>query len=310
MNDIYDVVVIGGGPAGLTAALYAGRNGYNILLIEKIGLGGQIMLTDIIENYPGFPAGITGFELQDRLSKQIDKFGAKKIFENVVKIEKNASAITVITEHKFYYAHSIVIASGANHRKLNIPGENEFISRGVSYCGTCDGPLFKNRDIIVVGGGDTAVSEAIFLSKFAKNVFIVHRREKFRAVKNLVDRAVGVANIKNLFNTCLVEIRGDQTVKGAVLKNMTTNEEYEKQIDGVFIFIGNDPNNEFVNKDMLDTDGYIIGDENLSTMIPGIYVAGDVRSGTFKQIVCAASDGARASENAGKYVDKIRGNLY
>jgi thioredoxin reductase (NADPH) len=310
MNDIFDIIIIGGGPAGLTAGIYSGRAGYDTLLIEKVGLGGQVMLTDIIENYPGFPDGITGFELQERMSKQMDKFGVKKTFENVIKIEKNEKTFMVKTDLKEYKALSVIIASGADHKKLNIPGEKEFISKGVSYCGTCDAPFFKNKNVIVVGGGDTALSEALFLSKFANQVTIIHRRDRFRAVKDLVNKAENTKNIDFLFNTMVIKINGENMVTSVTLKDIKSDKIYEKNINGVFIFIGNVPNNNFIDKNLLDDNGYIIADQFMSTKQNGIFVAGDIISNTFRQIICAASDGAKASEYAGKYVDALKGNSY
>jgi thioredoxin reductase (NADPH) len=310
MANIYDVIIIGGGPGGLAASIYANRAGYNTLIIEKIGFGGQMVLTDYIDNYPGFPDGIHGYEIQEKMVKQAEKFGMKHKFESVLKVVKNDNIFTVSTEKYNYQALTIIIATGAKHRILDIPGEREFSSRGVSYCATCDVPFFKDKDVIVVGGGDSALTEAAFLSKFAKTVKIIHRKERFRAVNSLVEDASKIEKISFLFNSTVTEIKGDNVVKKIVIKDIKTNEEREEVIDGVFIFIGLDPNTEFVDKSILDHENHIITDHCMETKIVGMYAVGDVRSGAFRQIVCAVASGATAAEYAGKYIDKLKGNEY
>ena len=310
MNDIYDLIIIGGGPAGLAASIYSNRAGYDTLVIEKVGFGGQMVLTDLIDNYPGFPDGINGFELHNKMVKQAEKFGMKSKIEPVTNIEKKDNIFLVKTTNNLFKALTVIIASGAKYRKLNIPGESKFSSRGVSYCATCDGPFFKGKDIIVVGGGDTALTEAMFLSKFAKTVKIIHRRDRFRAVKSLVDQAKNNEKINFIFNSIATEIKGDNLVKSIVLKNNKTNEINEINIDGVFIFIGLVSNTDFVDKSILDEDNHIITDICMLTKIEGLFAAGDVRSQAFRQIVCAVASGATASEYAGKYIDKLKGNEY
>jgi len=310
MNDIYDIIIIGGGPAGISAGIYSSRAGYNTLLFENIGFGGQMMLTDIIDNYPGFPEGITGFELQEKMVKHMKKFGIKTSTSTVTKIENIDNIFIIHTDQEKYKSYSVIIATGAKHRILNIPGEKKFAAKGVSYCGTCDGPFFKDKDLIVIGGGDTALSEAIFLSKFAKSVTIIHRRDRFRAVQSLVEQANKNNKISFLFNHIATEIKGSEKVESILIKDLIKNDIYEKKIDGIFIFIGLDPNTNFIDKSLLDENNYIITDCNMQTKKNGIFAAGDVRSGTFRQIICATSNGATASEYAGKYVDELKGIAY
>ena len=310
MKDIYDLIIIGGGPAGLAASIYSNRAGYDTLVIEKVGFGGQMVLTDLIDNYPGFPDGINGFELHNKMVKQAEKFGMKSKIEPVTGIEKKDNIFIIKTGNGEYKSLTVIIASGAKHRRLNIPGESKFSSRGVSYCATCDGPFFKEKDIMVIGGGDTALTEAMFLSKFARSVKIVHRRDRFRAVKSLVDQANSNKKISFIFNSIATEIKGDNLVKSIGLKNIKTNEEKELNIDGIFIFVGLDPNTDFVNKSILDEGNYITTDICMLTKIEGLFAAGDVRSQAFRQIVCAVASGATASEYAGKYIDKLKGNEY
>jgi len=310
MNDIYDLIIIGGGPAGLAASIYSNRAGYDVLVIEKVGFGGQMVLTDLIDNYPGFPDGVNGFELQDKMVKQAEKFNMQSKFEAVKNIEKKENYFIVTTDNNSYKSLSVIIASGAKSRKLSIPGEGKFTSRGVSYCATCDGAFFKEKDIIVIGGGDTALTEAMYLSKFGKTVKIVHRRDRFRAVKSLVDQAEKNEKINFIFDSIPTEIKGDNFVKSIVLKNNKTGEQSEINVDGVFIFVGLNPNTDFVDKSILDESNYIITDICMATKIEGLFAAGDVRSQAFRQIVCAVANGAAASEYAGKYIDQIKGNEY
>ena len=309
MND-YDIVIIGGGPAGLSAGIYASRAGYKTLIIEKIGTGGQMMLTDVIDNYPGFPDGITGFELQDKMVKQAQKFGTEIITDDIVKIEKNDNEFIVYSPQKKYTCLSVIIASGARHKTLDVKGEKEFASRGVSYCGTCDAPFFRNKDVVVLGGGDSALTEALFIAKFAKSIKIVHRKDRFRAVQSLVKQAEENPKIRFVFNSVLDEIKGENFVKSVVIKNILTNDVKEVQSDGVFIFVGLSPNTEFVPKEILNDAKYIITDSKMATKSSGIFACGDVRADTFRQVICASSDGATAAESAGHYIDELKGCAY
>jgi thioredoxin reductase (NADPH) len=310
MNDIYDIIIIGGGPAGLAASIYSSRSGYDTLVLEKVGFGGQVILTDFIDNYPGFPDGISGFVLHDKMVKQAEKFGMKSKMEPVTKIEKKDDFFVITTSENSYKSLAVIIASGAKYRRLNIPGEGKFASKGVSYCATCDGPFFKEKDIYVIGGGDTALTEAMYLTKFAKSVKIVHRRDRFRAIKSLVDQASKNQKITFIFNSILTQIKGDNFVKSVIIKDTKTEELKEEKADGVFVFIGLDPNTDFVDKSILDEENHIITDICMLTKIKGLFAAGDVRSQAFRQIVCAVASGATASEYAGKYIDQLKGNEY
>jgi len=310
MSEIYDLIIIGGGPAGLASTIYANRAGYKTLIVEKIGLGGQMVITDVIDNYPGFSQGISGYELHLNMVDHAKRYGMQNESAEVKKITKSGNKFIITASDKEYEAMAVIIASGAKHRNLDVPGEKEFSSKGVSYCATCDGPFFRNKDIFVIGGGDTAVMEAAFLAKFAQNVRIVHRKDRFRAVKALTDQTDRLENVSYLFNSVITEIKGKEKVESVMLKNVETNEIKEEKIDGIFILIGILPNTEFVDKTLLDANNYIITDQHMKTKIKGLFAAGDVRSDTFRQVICAAADGARAAESAGKYIDELKGILY
>jgi thioredoxin reductase (NADPH) len=310
MSNIYDIIIIGGGPSGLTAGIYSSRAGYKTLLIEKLVPGGQMILTDLIENYPGFPDGVTGFELQERFTKQAEKFGVEIISDDIIKIEKNNDEFTAHSHVNEYKAISVILASGSSYKKLDVPGEKEYSAKGVSYCGTCDAPFFKGKNVAVIGGGDTALTEALFISKFAKSVKILHRKERFRAISDLIKKTTKEPNIEFVFNTIVNEIKGENFVKSIITKNSLTNKIEEIPVDGVFIFIGTIPNTNFVPENILDEYKFIITDSKMKTQIDGLFACGDARSDAFRQIICASAEGATASENAGIYVDKIKGNSY
>jgi len=310
MSEIYDLIIIGGGPAGLASSIYANRAGYKTLILEKIGLGGQMIITDVIDNYPGFSQGISGYELHLNMVDHAKRYGMQNESAEVKNITKTDKKFVITTSEKEYEALAIIIATGAKHRNLDVPGEKEFSAKGVSYCATCDGPFFRDRDIFVIGGGDTAVMEAAFLAKFAKTVRIVHRKDRFRAVKALIDQTDRLKNVSYVFNSVVMEIKGKDKVESVLLKNVATNQIKEEKIDGVFVLIGILPNTDFVDKVLLDANNYIITDQHMKTKIEGLFAAGDVRSDTFRQVICAAGDGARAAESAGKYIDELKGILY
>ncbi len=310
MSGICDILIIGGGPAGLSSGIYGARAGYKTVLVEKTGTGGQMLLTDIIDNYPGFDEGVAGFELQERLVKQAEKFGLEIVNGTVAGFNKDNGLFTVSIDDKEFFTKTVIIATGATHRHLGVKGEAEFSSRGVSYCGTCDGPFYRNKRVVVVGGGDSALTEALFIAKFAAKITIVHRKDRFRAVKSLIDKCQADQKIEFVFNKIVEDIKGGATVNQVVLKDTHTGMVSELQTDGVFIFVGLDPNTGFVDKALLDESGYIITDPHMSTNIDGVFAAGDVRSGAFRQVVCGCSDGAIASESAGRYIDALDGNEY
>ena len=310
MSDVYDIIIIGGGPAGLSAGLYGTRAGCDVLLLEKIGTGGQLMLTDIIDNYPGFYEGITGFELQENLRRHAEKFGLKILNDNVSGFEKNGDEFTVFSSGDTYKCKSLIIASGAKHKELGIKGEKEFAARGVSYCGTCDGPFFKDREVVVIGGGDTALTESIYISKFVKKLTIIHRKDRYRAVSNLVKKIEHIPVIEKKFNSVITEIKGDNKVSSILVKDLITGKTEEMKTDGVFIFIGLMPNSDFIKQPILDDDKFVKTNSKMETSIEGLFACGDIRSDAFRQIVCATSDGATAANFAGEYLNFIKGCQY
>ncbi|ASJ05462.1 MULTISPECIES: thioredoxin-disulfide reductase [Thermococcus] len=309
-NKTWDVLIIGAGPAGFTAAIYAARFGLDTIIISK-DLGGNMALTDLIENYPGFPEGISGSELTSRMHEQVKNLGVDVIFDEVERIDPTECAyyegpckFAVKTKNgKEYKAKTIIIAVGAAPRKLHVPGEEEFTGRGVSYCATCDGPLFKGKKVIVVGGGNTALQEALYLKSIGVDVTLVHRRDKFRADKILQDR-FKESGIPAILNTVVTEIKGNGKVEAVKLKNRVTGEETEMKVDGVFIFIGYEPKTDFVKHlGITDEYGYIPVDMQMRTKVKGIFAAGDITN-VFKQIAVAVGQGAIAANSAKELLEE------
>ncbi len=304
-KDVYEILIIGGGPAGLTAGIYGARSKRDTLIIEKLLPGGQVGLTDLVENYPGFPDGIDGPELVKRMEEQAKKFGVEILTDEIVDIKLESDPKEIIGRSGTYKAKTVIIASGAEPRKLGVPGEKEFTGKGVSYCATCDGAFFEGQDIAVVGGGDTAVQEAIYLTQFAKKVTIIHRRDKLRASKILQERAFKNEKIDFLWDAVVTEILGDKRVEKIRVKNVKTGEERLIEKNGIFIYIGLVPNTTYLKgKIDLTPDGYIITDENMCTNIVGVYAAGDIRKKSLRQIVTAVSDGAQAAMSAVGYLEE------
>ena len=301
---IYDLIIIGGGPAGLTAALYAGRSRMKTLLLEKAGLGGQIILSPTIENYPGFAGGVETAELIQAMRKQVEELEVEIRYEEVNKISGASGLFKVSSSEAEYQAKTIIIASGACPKKLDIPGEAKLIARGVSYCGTCDGPLFKNKEIFVVGGGDKAVEEAIYLTRFASKVSLIHRRQELRASKILRERLFENKKIEVLWDTVPLEILGDKVVEGIKIKNLKSSETKELKAGGVFVFVGIHPHTQFL-RDLLKLDeiGFILTDEDMRTSLEGVWACGDCRRKTLTQVITACSDGAIAAFNANRYLE-------
>ena len=315
-KDIYDIIIIGGGPAGLTAGLYAQRARMKTLLVEKALPGGQALLTETIENYPGFPDGITGHDLMERMKSQACKIGLEIATDSVIGInienEKERKLFRLVSEDtREYKALSLIIATGATWRHLGVPGEDKFQGRGVSYCGICDGPLFKGKKVVVVGGGDKAVEEAIYLTKFASEVTLIHRRDRLRAVKILQDALKENDKIKLCLNSVVTSIEGDKMVRGVKVKNLKRGEEKEISCNGAFVFIGITPNSSLA-KDMvkLDEKGYIVTDGDMAASEPGIFACGDVRKKTLQQIVVATGEAAQAAFTAQRYVEGLKGTAY
>jgi len=310
----YDVVIIGGGPAGYTAGIYAARAALKTLLIEGAGSVSQITITDMIENYPGIPDGINGFDLMQLFKKQALKFGLEILTQDVTGVQKSSvgGAVWEVTAgNKVYKTLSIIAATGAMWRSLGVPGEAEFAGCGVSYCATCDGPFYRNRDVAVVGGGDTAIQEALFLTHFAKKVIVIHRRDRLRAAGMLQNRAFAEKKIEFVWNSTVAEITGADFVTGVKVKNVQTGDLSEIPADGAFIFVGRLPYTEmFKGLVEMDKTGFIVTNENMRTSAAGIFAAGDCRDKLFRQVVTAAGDGANAVHSAELYIDEVKGQTY
>ena len=304
---MYDIIIIGGGPAGLTAGLYAGRSKLKTLIIEKDISGGQISGTAFVENYPGSIENPTGMALSERMEEQAKEY-AEIVFENVKEVELDGEIKTVKTDSNEYQAKVIIISTGARHRKLGVPGEAEFANRGVSYCATCDGPFYQGLDIYVVGGGDSALEEANYLTRYGQSVTIIHRRDEFRASGVVVDTVKNNPKIKFEYNSVVKEIRGDKEVEEIVLENVKTKEEkIIKNEDGspigVFVFVGNIAQTEIFEGQVNMEKGYIITDEDMKTNIEGVFAVGDTRKKSVRQAVTAASDGCIAAVMANRYLE-------
>ncbi|MCA6085021.1 thioredoxin-disulfide reductase [Candidatus Endomicrobiellum agilis] len=301
---IYDVIIIGGGPAGLSAAIYASRARLKTLLIEKNGCGGQMTTICSLENYPGFNGGIDGFELARKFENQSKDFGAEIIYDEAARIEYGL-AKKVITANCTYETKTVIIAAGTHAKKMNIRGEEKFLGRGVSFCATCDAPFYKDKNVLVVGGGDSAIEEAVYISKFAKNVTIAHRRDKLRATKILQERMRLHPNISVIYNTVPKEISGRDFPEKITMTNIKTNENKDLKVDGIFVFIGLIPNTAFLSGLALDEAGYVITDENMNTSVAGIFACGDIRKKQLRQVVTAVSDGAQSAISAQHYIENL-----
>ncbi len=299
----HDLAIIGAGPAGLTAGLYAARARLNVLLIEKAVPGGQIIVTDWIENYPGFPEGISGFDLAEKMRVQAEAFGLKMETAEVQSLKLTPDVKEVVLQEKTIKAKSLIIASGASPKKLGI-GEDRYMGKGISFCATCDAPFFKEKTVVAVGGGDTAVQEAIYLTKFVKKVYLIHRRDELRATKILQERAFANDKIEILWDTVATGVDGFFGIEGVHVKNVKTGEEKTLKADGCFIWVGTTPNTQFLN-DSLDTDayGFIRADARMQTSVPGVFAAGDVRDTPLRQVSTAVGDGAIAAVSAEHYLE-------
>ncbi len=300
---MYDTIIIGAGPAGMTAALYAARSNLKVALLERGIPGGQMNNTADIENYPGY-ANISGPELAEKMFEPLENLGVEHLFGLVEKIEDRGDFKEIITEDESFETKTVIIASGANHRHLGVPGEEDYNSRGVSYCAVCDGAFFRDEDLLVVGGGDSAVEEAIFLTRFAKSVTIVHRRDELRAQKVLQDRAFANEKIRFVWDSVVESIHGDERkVTGVTFKNVKTGETSQADFGGIFIYVGLDPVSEFAaDLGITDEAGWILTDHQMKTSVAGIYAVGDVRQKDLRQITTAVGDGAIASQEAYKYL--------
>lgn len=304
----YKVIIIGSGPAGLTAGIYAARANLKPLIVAGLTFGGQLMLTTEVENFPGFPKGIMGPELMQNMIAQAERFGAEVIYDDVTKVDFSKKPFTLEVGKEIYTADSVITSTGASSLWLGIPTEEKFRGKGVSSCATCDGFFFKDREIIVVGGGDSAMEEASYLTKFASKVTIVHRRGEFRASKIMQDRVLNNPKISVLFNTTIEEFLGDEKLRAVKLKDLASGEVREVPIEGVFVAIGHKPNTDLFKGQLdLDDKGYIIPIENTRTKIPGVFVAGDVRDYRYRQAITAAGMGCMAALDAEHYLGMDHG---
>ncbi len=302
-NHIYDMIIVGGGPGGYTAALYAARSGLAVCVLEKLSAGGQMALSSQIDNYSGFEDGIDGFTLAEKMQRHAEKFGAKSEYAEVTAVDLNSNPKRLETSEGDFFGKTVVIATGANPRELGIENEAKLVGRGVAYCASCDGMAFRGKTVAVVGGGNSAASDAILLSRIAKKVIIIHRRDKLRATKIYHDPLMKAENIEFRWNSTVEELLFDERLTGVRLKNVSTGREDVVECDGVFISVGRKPATDLVKGQIeLDANGYIIAGETTETNIPGVYAVGDVRTKVLRQVITAASDGAVAVHMAEEYI--------
>lgn len=295
MQHIFDMIIIGGGPAGYSAALYASRAGMDCVVLEKMSPGGQMALTDVIDNYPGFEAGVDGFDLGMKMQTQAERFGAKTEYAEVTDVDFTEKIKKVRTTAGEYLSKTVVIATGANARVLGLENEKEFVGRGVHYCAHCDGRFYKDKIVAVVGGGNSAVQDALYLSRLAKKVYLIHRRDTFRATKIYLSQLEKTKNVEILFNSTVAEILTDERVSGVKIKDVNTEKTENIVCDGVFVSIGRTPVTEFLKGSVkLDNGGYVLADETTKTDVAGVFAAGDVRTKALRQVVTAVADGATA----------------
>jgi thioredoxin reductase (NADPH) len=299
----YDVIIIGGGPAGLTAGIYAARARLKTLLIEKGAIGGMIANAALVENFPGFTDGISGFELTDAMHKQAARFGLETLSVEATGLKIQSKSRIVMTSEGEFSARAVIIAGGSERHKLQVPGENEFLGKGVSYCATCDAAFFRDKVVAVVGGGNVAVTEALELTKFATKVFVIHRRDELRATKIVQEKAFADKKIEFIWDSTVTAVMGDIFVRKILLRHLKTGRESEINVDGVFVSVGSHPATDYL-KGVLDLDSNkaIVVNDKMETGVPGVYAAGDIRSGSIRQVIGAAGDGAVAAVNAGKFL--------
>jgi len=305
----YELIIVGGGPAGLTAGIYAGRARLKTLLVEKLIHGGQMMTTDLVENYPGFPEGISGPELSDRMREQAVRFGLEIISDEVAELIAGTPenpTLTVVLEKKRLTAGAVIIATGAHYRRLGVPGEEELTGKGVSFCATCDGALYRDQEIAMVGGGDTALTETLFLTRFAKKIHLIHRRDALRGAKYMQEQVLSHDKVQMHWNTVVQEFQGNQGLESVKLKDVKTGELRDLRVTGCFIAIGITPNTQWLGKLLpVDDWGFIITDQDMATQIPGIFAAGDVRAKKLWQIATAVGDGAIAADSVEHYLETL-----
>ena len=305
MKNIYDMIIVGGGPGGYTAALYAARAGLSVLTVERLSPGGQMNLTGLIENYPGFPQGVEGYQLSMDMHKQAENFGAETKYAEVTKLELDAPVKTVHTTDGIFSAKTVVISTGANPRNLGVAGEWDLVGRGVAYCAHCDGGFYRGKTVAVVGGGNSAAAEALYLSRIAKEVILIHRRNQLRATKIYHKPLMEASNVRFLWNSQVEEFISEDVLKGIRVKNLVSGEVQEVAVDGLFVSVGRKPATELVKDQLtLDEAGYIMAGEDTAANLPGVYAVGDVRTKVLRQIVTAVSDGAMAAHMAEEYLSQ------
>ena len=305
MAKIYDMVIIGGGPGGYTAALYAARAGMSVIVLEKLSAGGQMALTHQIDNYPGFVEGIDGFSLAENMQQQAERFGAETELAEVFSLNLQADPKVIETSEGVFYGKTVVYAAGAGPRELGIPEEQEMIGRGVNYCAACDGMFYRGKTVVIVGGGNTAAADALLLSRVAKKVILVHRRDTLRATKIYHKPLMEAENVEFRWNSAVVQLRHGEKLNAVVLQNLQTGEETVVECDGLFVSIGRKPATELVKDQMaLDGSGYVLADESTRTSVPGVFAVGDVRTKVLRQIITAAADGAMAVHSAEEYLSE------
>jgi len=302
----FKVLILGGGPTGLSAALYAARAELNPVVMTGMQLGGQVAITHIVENYPGFPEGVEGPKLTELFREQAERFGAVLEYDTAVEVDFSERPFRVKGYNAEYLAESVIIATGANPRYLQVPGEQELTGRGVSYCGTCDGWFFKGKDVVVVGGGDSAIEEGLFLTRYATSVTVIHRRDELRAGAILQRRAFANPKMKFIWDTVVKEVKGEDKVNGVVLENIKTGETYEHETDGVFIFIGHIPNTQMFEGVLDMEDGTLDVNRRMETKIPGVFAAGEAADNHFKQVITSAGMGAAAAMQANKWLEEVQ----
>ena len=303
MEKIYDMIIVGGGPGGYTAALYAARAGLDVMVIERLSAGGQMNLTGQIENYPGFPEGVDGFQLSYNMQQQAERFGVKTRYEEVLELRLEGGIKLVRTNADSYSARTVVISTGANARPLGVGREKEMVGRGVGYCAHCDGMFYKGKTVAVVGGGNSAVAEALYLSRIAKEVILIHRRDSLRATQIYHKPLREASNIRFVWNSEVVELLGEELLSGIKVKNLVSGEVIQLDVQGLFVSIGRKPATDLVKDQLtLDAAGYIMAGENTKTNLPGVYAVGDVRTKELRQIVTAVADGAMAAHEAERFL--------
>ncbi|MEG0292430.1 MAG: thioredoxin-disulfide reductase [Anaerovoracaceae bacterium] len=302
-SKIYDTIIVGGGPGGYTAALYAARAGLDTLIVERLGPGGQMATTSQIDNYPGFDAGVDGYELGEKMKAAADKFGAVTKLDEIEKIDCCGEYKTVYGYKTEYKTKTLIIATGAEPRKLGLPEEENLVNRGVAYCATCDGAMYAGKTVVIVGGGNSAAADALVLAKLCKKVYMVHRRDSLRATQSYIEPLKKAENLEFVWDSEIKEIKYDKVVNGVSLSNLKTGEVREIQCEGVFVAVGRVPNTKlFENQIDLDRVGYIIADETTKTNVPGVFAVGDLRTKAVRQIITAAADGAVAAKFAEDYI--------